>query len=99
MLSSLEKKMEIIFQETKHKKSWIHSPAFIAEGNDKMNIGEIISAFALCASGYGDDNDRYLMLKTVDSIEVYEEYAVIYFHDGNTRNIRVYKDGRTEDLD
>lgn len=54
-----------------------------------MNIGEIISAFALCASGYGDDNDRYLMLKTVDSIEVYEEYALIYFHDGNTRNIRV----------
>ncbi len=64
-----------------------------------MNIGEIISAFALCASGHGNDKDDLLMLKTVDSIEVYEEYAVIYFHDGNTANIRVYKDGRMEYLD
>ena len=64
-----------------------------------MNIGEIISAFALCASDYDSNKDYLLMLRTVDSIEVHEEYAVIYFHDGNTANIRVYKDGRKKHLD
>ena len=61
-----------------------------------MNIGEIISALALCASGYGHDKDYLLMLKTVGSIEVYEGYVIIYFYDGSTANIRVYKDGRKE---
>ena len=64
-----------------------------------MNIGEIISALALCASSYGNDKDFLLMLKTVGSIEVYERYVIIYFYDGSTPNIRVYKDGRKEYVD
>lgn len=64
-----------------------------------MSVGEIISALALCASSFDDDNDHLLMLKSVDKIEVHYKYITIYFMDGNTPNIKVYKDGTFSCLD
>lgn len=61
-----------------------------------MNVGEIISALALCASN--TDNDYLLMLRNVYSIECKGEYIEVYFVDGNTSNVRIYSDGRREFL-
>lgn len=64
-----------------------------------MNIGEIISALALCASKWDDDGgDQLLMLKSIFEIEVRDDHVNIYFVDGNTPNIKVYKDGKCEML-
>lgn len=63
-----------------------------------MNIGEIISAFALCASSWDDDKDRLLLLKNVYDIEVRDGYINVYFTDGNTENVTIYPDGRVEPL-
>lgn len=63
-----------------------------------MSIGEVISALALCASSFDDDKDRLLMLKNVYKIEVYDDYIIVYSIDANTRNIKVYKDGKRECL-
>ena len=63
-----------------------------------MNLGEVISALALCAAGWDDENDRLLMLRGVYDIEVREEYIDVYFTDGNTENIRIFRDGRRERL-
>lgn len=63
-----------------------------------MSIGEVISALALCASSFDDDKDHLLMLKGVYDIEVHDDYIAIYFVDGNTSNIKVYKDGKCEYL-
>ena len=38
-------------------------------GEVGMNIGEIISALSLCASGWDDDKDRLLMVREIYSIE------------------------------
>lgn len=66
-----------------------------------MNIGEIISALALCASSFDDDKDHLLMLKNIYSLEVErnEDSIVVCFVDGNTPDIRIYKDGTKEFLD
>lgn len=63
-----------------------------------MNIGEVISALVLCASSFDDDKDHLLMLRGVDEIEVNDDYITIYFVDGNTPNIKVYKDGKCKCL-
>ena len=63
-----------------------------------MNIGEIISALALCASSFDDDKDNLLMLRDVYSIEAKDGYIEIHFVDGNTTNIKVFPDGRKEYL-
>ena len=63
-----------------------------------MNIGEIISALALCASSWDDNKDRLLLLKNVYDIEVYAGYIKVYFTDGNTENATIYPDGRVEPL-
>lgn len=59
-----------------------------------MNIGEVISALVLCASSW--DKDRLLLLKSVYDISVTDEYIEVYFSDGNTENVKIYQDGRTE---
>ena len=61
-----------------------------------MSIGEVISALALCASSF--DNDELLMVKGVYSIEVCDEFIVLDFIDGNTQSIKIFSDGRTEYL-
>lgn len=62
-----------------------------------MNIGEIISALALCASKWDNDGgDHLLMLRSVSGIEVDDDYVNVYFVDGNTPDIKVYKDGKCE---
>lgn len=61
-----------------------------------MNIGEIISALALCASSFDDNKDRLLLLKNVDDIEVHDGYINVYFTDGNTEDVTIYPDGRAE---
>ena len=38
------------------------------------------------------------MLKNVYEIEVRDDYILVYFVDANTRNIKVYKDGKREYL-
>ena len=63
-----------------------------------MTVGEVISSLSLCASSFDDDKDRLLLLRSIYSIKVFEEYIEIYFVDSNTVNIRVYKDGRKEYL-
>lgn len=63
-----------------------------------MSIGEVISAFALCASSFDDDKDRLLMLRDVYEIEVHYKYIIIYFVDRNTPSIKVYKDGTCSTL-
>ena len=63
-----------------------------------MNVGEIISALALCASSFDDDKDRLLMLRDVYEIEVKDEYVEVHFIDSNTTDIRIFKDGRKEYL-
>lgn len=63
-----------------------------------MRIGEVISALALCASSFDDDKDHLLMLRTAYEIEVHDDYILVYFVDANTRNIKVYKDGKSEYL-
>lgn len=59
-----------------------------------MNIGEVISALALCASSWDDNADHLLMLKSVFEIEVGEDYIEIHFVDGNTQDLRIDKTGR-----
>ena len=61
-----------------------------------MNIGEVISALVLCASSWDDDKDRLLLLKGVYNIEVHDGYMYVYFTDGNTQDVKIYKDGKTE---
>lgn len=61
-----------------------------------MNVGEVISALALCASDF--DNDHLLMLKGVYSIEVKNDHIEVYFTDGNTTNIKVFPNGKMEYL-
>ena len=61
-----------------------------------MNTGEIISALALCSSGWNDGYDELLMQRSVCSIDVKDEYIEVYFVDGNTDNIRIYKTGWSE---
>ena len=63
-----------------------------------MSIGEVISALVLCSSSFDDNKDYLLMLRTIYEIEVHDDYIAIYFVDGNTRNIKVYKDGTYECL-
>lgn len=64
-----------------------------------MNIGEIISALALCASKWDHDGgDQLLMLRSISGIEVHDDHVNIYFVDGNTPDIKVYKDGKCESL-
>lgn len=63
-----------------------------------MNIGEVVSALALCASSFDDDKDHLLMLRNIYSIEDKGNCIEVYFVDGNTDNIRIYPDGRVEKL-
>lgn len=63
-----------------------------------MNIGEIISALALCASKWDNGGNQLLMLRCISEIEAYDDHVNIYFVDGNTPDIRVYKDGKCESL-
>ena len=63
-----------------------------------MNIGEIISALALCASSFDDNKDHLLLLKNVYDIEAHDGYIKVYFTDGNTENVTIYPDGRAEPL-
>ena len=63
-----------------------------------MNIGEVISALALCASRWDDNKDHLLLLKGVYDISVTDEYIEVYFSDGNTEDVKIYQDGRTESL-
>ena len=65
-----------------------------------MSIGEIISALALCASSFDDDKDHLLMLKNIYSLEVERngDSIAVCFVDGNTPDIRIYKDGTKEFL-
>lgn len=63
-----------------------------------MSIGEVISALALCASSFDNDKDHLLMAKSVYEIEVRDSYIIIYFADGNSSDITVYKDGTCSTL-
>ncbi len=63
-----------------------------------MNIGEIISALALCASSFDNNKDHLLLSKYVYDIDVYAGYIKVYFADGNTEDVRIYTDGRAEPL-
>ena len=59
-----------------------------------MNVGQVISALILCASNWDDNTgDDILLLKEVCGIEVNGDLIEVYFIDGNTRNIRIGKDG------
>ena len=61
-----------------------------------MSVGEVVSALALCASSF--DNDELLMVKGIYSIEIGDEFIVLDFIDGNTQCIKIFRDGRTEYL-
>ena len=63
-----------------------------------MNIGEIISAFALCAASFDDNKDYLLMLKSVTNIDVIDDHLEIFFTDSNTDNIKLFSDGHIESL-
>lgn len=64
-----------------------------------MNIGEIIAALTLCASKWDDDGgDQLLMLRSIYEIEVHDDHVNVYFVDGNTLDIKVYKNGKCESL-
>ena len=61
-----------------------------------MNVGEVISILSLCAASFDDNKDHLLMLRDVSTIEVCDEYIMVYFQDGNTQSIRIRKDGTKE---
>ena len=59
-----------------------------------MNVGEVISALASCASNWDDDNgDHLLMVKEIYGIDVQDDFIEVNFADGNERDIRISKDG------
>lgn len=59
-----------------------------------MDVGEVIAALALYASGWDDDQDRLLLLKNIYGIEVRGDYIDISFVDGNTPDVRINRNGR-----
>ena len=61
-----------------------------------MNTGEIISTLALCSSDWHNGYDELLMQRNVCNIDVKDEYIEVYFVDGNTNSIRIYKTGWSE---
>lgn len=63
-----------------------------------MNIGEVVSALALCASSFDDDKDHLLMLRDIYSIEDKGDHIEVYFVDRNTDSIRIYPDGKVKKL-
>lgn len=63
-----------------------------------MNIGEVISALALCGSSFDDGKDHLLMLRDACRIEVHDNCIIVHFVDANDISIKVYKDGKREYL-
>lgn len=59
-----------------------------------MNVGEVMAALALCASGWDDDQDRLLMLREIYCINVRDNHIDISFVDGNTPDIRIGRNGK-----
>ena len=57
-----------------------------------MTVGEVIAL--LC--NHASDDDYLLMQKSIDDIEVKDDYIDLWFTDGNTMNKRLFKDGHWE---
>lgn len=60
------------------------------DGGTGMTVGELIMIMCKFAS----DEDDLLMAKSIDDIEIRGDKATLYFTDGNTSNVTLYKDGR-----
>lgn len=54
-----------------------------------MTVGELVAI--MCK--YASDEDDLLMVRSIDDIEIRGDKATLYFTDGNTRDVTLYKDG------
>ena len=57
-----------------------------------MTTGEVIAAICKFASQF-DDSNYLVMTMNLYNIEVTDDYITLYTVDGNTRNIRIDKEG------
>ena len=63
--------------------------------NQRMTVGEVISALCKYASDMDDDNDYMLMCKSIYGIDVKNENRIeIIFLDGNTQDVAIDRNGR-----
>ena len=53
-----------------------------------MTVGELMAI--MC--DYASDVDELLMVKGIDDIEIRGDEATLYFTDGNTSDVILYKD-------
>lgn len=57
-----------------------------------MKVGELIAL--LCK--HSSNEDYLLMVKSIDDIVIRDDHATLYFTDGSTSDVILYKDGHWE---